>query len=104
MGQVRWTKKSASHLEEIHSFIAKGSPLYATRFMKSLIQATLKLETLPLCGRIVPELEEFGFREVFYRNYRIIYRIVSSSNDVEILSIIHSARIEIFKKQEEWIL
>ena len=104
MGQIRWTRKSVVHLEEIHKFIAKDSPFYASRFIKSLVQAIRKLETFPVCGRIVPELQMFGFREVIYRNYRIIYRTAHSSNDVEILSIIHSSRSEIFRNKEEWIL
>ena len=52
----------------------------------------------------VPELESYGFREVIYQNYRIVYRVIEGSNDVEILAVVHGAR-EITKVlREEWEL
>lgn len=103
MGKIRWTEKASSHLQTIHEYIARDSKTYATRFIRSLIKATIKLETMPRVGRIVPELESYGFREVIYQNYRIIYR-VTSNEDVEILAVFHAARN--FKKAfyEEWEL
>ncbi len=80
------------------------SKTYAARFIKSLIRANIKLEQMPRCGRIVPELEDYGFREVVYQNYRIVYRLVGDSEDVEILAVLHGAR-EIKKAlRKEWEL
>lgn len=57
---------------------------------------------MPRCGRIVPEFENYGFREVVFQNYRIVYRLVEGSEDVEILAVVHSAR-EINKAvRKEW--
>lgn len=58
---------------------------------------------MPRIGRIVPELENYGFREVIYQNYRIVYR-VRGDEDIEILAVLHAARN--FKKAfyEEWEL
>lgn len=104
MGKVKWTEKASSNLQAIHDYIAKDSKTYATRFIKSLIRATTKLEQMPRCGRIVPELEDYGFREVVFQNYRIVYRLVEGSEDVEILAVVHSAR-EINKVvRKEWEL
>ncbi len=104
MGKVKWTEKASSNLQAIHDYIAKDSKTYAARFIKSLIRATTKLEQMPRCGRIVPELEDYGFREVVYQNYRIVYRLVEGSEDVEILTVVHSAR-EINKVvRKEWEL
>lgn len=103
MGKIRWTETASNHLQIIHEYIAKDSKAYATRFVKSLIKAAAKLETMPSIGRIVPELENNALREVIYQNYRIIYRLRSDEN-VEILAVLHSARN--FKKAfyEEWEL
>lgn len=103
MGKIRWTEKASSHLQSIHEYIARDSKTYATRFIRSLIKATTKLETMPRIGRILPELENYGFREVIYQNYRILYRIIDDEG-VEILAVLHSARN--FKKAfyEEWEL
>jgi plasmid stabilization system protein ParE len=91
MGQIKWTEKASSHLQAILEYIAKDSKVYAIRFVKSLIASTKKLETMPRCGRIIPELEEQGLREIIYRNYRIAYRI-RENDDIEILAVIHGAR------------
>ena len=103
MGKIRWTEKASSNLQAIHDYIAKDSKTYAARFIKSLIKATVKLEQMPRCGRIVPELEDYGFREVIFQNYRIIYRIVESSENIEILAVMHSSREinKAFRKQWE---
>jgi len=102
MGKIRWTKKASSHLEAIYEYIAWDSGIYAARFIKSLIKSTAKLEIMPWCGRIVPELEKYGFREVIYQNYRIVYRIKERTEDIEILAVVHCAR-EIKKVfREEW--
>jgi len=104
MGKVRWTEKASSNLQAIHDYIAKDSKTYAARFIKSLIRATTKLEQMPRCGRIVPELEDYRFREVVYQNYRIVYRLIEGSDDVEILAVVNSAR-EINKVvRKEWEL
>ena len=103
MGKIRWTEKASTHLQTIHEYIARDSKTYAARFIKSLIKATTKLEKMPRIGRIVPELKNYGFREVIYQNYRIVYR-VTNNEDVEILAVLHAARN--FKKAfyKEWEL
>ena len=75
MGEIKWTEKSSCNLQAIFDYIAKDSKVYATRFVKSLIASTKRLETMPRCGRIIPELEEQSLREIIFRNYRIAYRI-----------------------------
>ncbi|MBI4721467.1 MAG: type II toxin-antitoxin system RelE/ParE family toxin [Candidatus Stahlbacteria bacterium] len=103
MGKIKWTEKASNHLQAIYEYIAKDSKIYATRFIKSLIKATQKLETMPQCGRIVPELEAYRFREVIYQKYRIVYRIIEEDN-VEVVAVIRAARE--FNKvfREEWEL
>ena len=104
MGQIKWTEKSSQHLQAIYEYIAKDSPTYATRFIKALISATSKLQTLPHCGRMVPELEASGLREVLYQNYRIVYRTTPGEDNVEILAVIHGARELTKALKVEWIL
>jgi plasmid stabilization system protein ParE len=104
MGQVKWTNRAISHLQAIHDYIAKDSKVYANRFVKSLIHSTKKLESMPECGRWVPEFEEKNFKEVIYSSYRIIYRILEKNRDVEILAVIHCARDFKSAIQEIWEL
>ncbi len=104
MGKIKWTEKAMNNLQAIHDYIARDSKIYAARFIKSLIYATLKLEKMPCCGRIVPELKEYGFREVIFRNYRIVYRVIEGYNDVEILAVVHCARDFKTAFSQEWEL
>ena len=104
MGKIRWTEKASDHLRSIFEYISKDSKVYAARFVKSLVEAAQRLEKTPGMGRIVPELEEYGFREVIYQNYRIVYRQLRDRSQVQILAVVHSARD--FKKVflEDWEL
>lgn len=102
MGKLKWSFKASKHLHAIFDYIAQDSKTYASRFIKSLIQATRKLEKHPYCGRIVPELESYGFREVLYKNYRIIYRVLEPDGDIEILAVIHGARDLKSAFREDW--
>ncbi len=104
MGKIKWTEKASSHLQIIYEYIAEDSKIYATRFIKSLILSTKKLKSMPKCGRKVPEFEDYDFREVIFRNYRIIYRISEENKDIEILSVFHSARDLKKAVSEEWEL
>jgi len=51
----------------------------------------------------VPELKSYGFREVIYRNYRIVYRL-TDDDIVEILAVVHGAREIKRVFREEWEL
>jgi addiction module RelE/StbE family toxin len=104
MGKIRWTEKASSHLQGIHDYIARDSKTYATRFIKSLIKSVQKLQTMPRIGRIVPEFETFGFREVIFQNYRIVYRIKEGDEVVEILGVIHGSRDFTTAFRREWDL
>ena len=104
MAKLRWTEKASKNLQSIHEYIARDSKIYAGRFVKSLILATRKLEKLPQCGRIVPELESHGLREVIYGNYRIVYRYLRESKEVQVLAIVHGARDIRRVLREEWLL
>ncbi len=104
MGKIEWTEKASSHLRDIFYYISKDSKLYAARYIKRLVHATGKLESMPRCGRIVPELDDIRFREVIFGNYRIVYRIVGADNDIEVLAVVHGARDMKTAIPEQWEL
>ena len=94
MEKIKWTNKAVNNLRSIYDYIALDSELYAFRFINSLVKATLKLESLPYCGRVVPELENESIREIIYENYRIVYRLpaIQKVDVIEIIAIVHGAR------------
>lgn len=90
MAKVVWTEKSEKSLKAIYDYIYKDSKFYAGRFINSLIKSAEKLELFPLMGRVVPEFNNDGLRELIYYNYRVVYRV--NLDLVEILLVINSAK------------
>ena len=91
MAEIIWSEKALNDLREIESYIGKDSERYALRVVIKIIERTSILNSFPLSGRMVPELESFNYRELIEGNYRIIYRIVNDK--IEILTVRHSARL-----------
>ena len=91
MAEVRWTLQAADDLDSIAQFISKDSPQYARLFVSDIFQAVERLSEFPKSGRIVPELNEPGVREVILGNYRLVCRFKAKL--VELLTIYHGARL-----------
>src|SRR5215510_5273483 len=90
MAQVRWSLTAANDLQDIESFIARDSVLYAISFVDRVVAAAEKLSDSPHLGRVVPEFNRTDLRELIFRNYRIVYLV--KGDGVTILRAVHGAR------------
>ena len=90
MTVIVWTEPAVADLENIHSYIARDSEVYADAILLGLFEAVERLETYPSSGRIVPELADDSTRELIVGNYRVVYSV--SGETVRILTVLHSAR------------
>jgi toxin ParE1/3/4 len=90
MAQVIWSARATAHLQEITSYIRRGSPKYSKIVAREIVAATRRLKRMPLSGRVIPEFENSNFREIFQYNYRILYQI--EGDLVRILGLIHGKR------------
>lgn len=88
--QVTWTEIAWSDLEAAADYIVKDSPYFAAAFVREVREAARSLAHLAERGRVVPELENRSIRELFVRNYRLIYQVTEQS--VYIVGFIHGAR------------
>lgn len=88
--KVVWSYEATSDLAALAKYIARDSTFYAAAFVQEIINAGRSLSKLSERGRIVPELDNPNFRELFIREYRLIYRVEKSR--VVILGIIHGKR------------
>jgi plasmid stabilization system protein ParE len=79
MIKIFWTNRAKKDLGSIYDFIAIDSAYYANLVINAIIITVGKLKDFPGMGRIVPELDDASIREVFYKNYRIVYRIKGST-------------------------
>ena len=66
--------------------IAQYSPSAATRFVDSVFSRVEQLEKFPYSGRMVPEVGQPAVRELFHRQYRIIYRLHANGR-IDVLGV-----------------
>ncbi|HLG16904.1 MAG TPA: type II toxin-antitoxin system RelE/ParE family toxin [Blastocatellia bacterium] len=88
--KVNWTAAARAQLRDIHSFIARSSPQYATKMVDRLTRRSQQIARLPRSGRIVPEANDVNIREVIEGPYRIIYHLLE--NEIDIIAVVHGAR------------
>lgn len=88
--KVTWTNISWNDLEETSEYIARDSANYAAAFVHEVREAARSLTIFSERGRVVPETNDPNIRELFVRNYRLIYQITKS--EIYILAFIHGAR------------
>ena len=90
MASIRWSLQAAGEFEEICKYIEKDSLHYAEIFAKKVILALEKISQFPKIGRVIPEFSNPNYREIFYKSYRIFYRL--TNNMVEIVSVFHGSK------------
>jgi len=65
-------------IQRTKEYIAVRSPAAAQQFVDGIFAQVEQLLTFPELGRVVPELGRPTVRELFYRQYRIIYQLMPS--------------------------
>ena len=88
--KVEWSKPAVRAVQNIRSYIAKDSAVYADAFAQRLIDAVWLLRDFPRSGRVVPEADDEAIREIVVAPYRIIYRVRKSQ--IEIVNVVHGGR------------
>ena len=86
MVNVHWTEKAEKRLHETHKYIAQDSPFYARQTVLNIVKKTKILQTMPEIGRVVPEFDREDIREIFHKNYRIVYKIISDAR-IDIVTV-----------------
>ncbi len=76
--KIIWTEDGIKSLEEIVQYISRDSTYYAANLAEKILVAIENLIDFPLMGRVVPEYNDFAIRELFYKNYRIVYKVVKN--------------------------
>ena len=71
--RLDWTDPALDDIEGIRDYIGKDSPYYARRFIERIFDAVEMLREQPSMGRLVPEANRYGVRELLFHGYRIIY-------------------------------
>ena len=91
MTAVIWSPQALLDLQSIRDYIAHDSPRYADLVVHRLVAAVERLEAFPQSGRVVPERNDEGIREVIVRPYRIVYRLRPGL--AEIVTVFRASRL-----------
>jgi addiction module RelE/StbE family toxin len=90
--RVLWTKSAEAQLDAVHDYVAQTSPEYARRIVDNLTRRSIQIASFPFSGRMVPEYELHEIRELIEGSYRLIYLIKEDQDEIEVLTLIHTAR------------
>ncbi len=90
--ELIWSPSACLDLRELASYIAESRPVAAERFVKHVFRLIGQLADFPESGRVVPEFADPNIREVIRKPCRIVYRVKSQEQVVEIARVWHAAR------------
>ena len=92
--KIIWSEQARDDLQAIVLFIARDNPGVAESFGYRLMSKVDALAQFPQLGRVVPEENDEAVREIIFRPYRIIYRVLAEKEIVALARIWHGARGE----------
>ena len=91
--KILFTSRAKSDISEIVDFISQDNPQAARKWAESIFDSIMSLEEFPFIGRIVPEYSEESIREIIQGQYRIVYKVNQSEEEIYIVAIHHSKRL-----------
>ena len=91
--KIIFTQRFKSDISEIVHYISQDNTQAARIWSKSIFDSIKSLENFPSLGRIVPEYSEDTISELIKGQYRIVYKINQSEEEIYILTIHHSKRL-----------
>jgi plasmid stabilization system protein ParE len=89
---IKWAAPAREDLNEIVEHIARTNSSYAVKILDKIESAVKNLDISPRRGRVVPELEKYGYilyREIIVDYWRIIYKV---ENDVVYMMVVIDGR------------
>jgi plasmid stabilization system protein ParE len=92
--KIIWSEQARDDLQAIVLFIAQDNRQAAESFGYQLMSKVDVLERFPDFGRVLPEENDRTIREIIFRPYRIIYKVIESEEVIGIARVWHGARGE----------
>ncbi|MEM1269661.1 MAG: type II toxin-antitoxin system RelE/ParE family toxin [Bacteroidota bacterium] len=84
---VKWSTPALERVAEISDYLDTLGDGMAEAWIDGLFAKMDEVAYTPRMGRVVPELERDEVREVFYKQYRVIYRVDPSQ--LAVLTVRH---------------
>lgn len=89
---LSWSRAAEFDLRDLVNYIRIDNPVAAEEFAAAILDKIDLLSDFPEMGRVVPESNDPTLREIIHRSYRIIYRFVAATSEIEIVRLWHGAR------------
>ncbi len=89
MALIQWSERSLDHLEAIHTWISKDSPLQAGRMVEQIWKRSQVLSQFPRIGHFWLADGSAEVRILFYGHHKVPYRYDPGSDLVVILGVFH---------------
>ncbi len=83
--KIVWSPLAQEKLSDIVDYIAQDNPGAALKRDESVFNKAENLAKSPNSGRIVPELDNDQYKELFFGSYRIINKI--TEEQIQILTL-----------------
>jgi len=87
-----WSPTAKLDLHDLCEYIRQDNPPAASQFAASVFEIVERLSDFPMSGRVVPEFADPNLREVIRKPCRIVYRVLSQREKVEIVRVWYAAR------------
>jgi plasmid stabilization system protein ParE len=88
--QIVWSYEASADIEALANYISRDSIFYAAAFIQETLDVSRSLNEFSERGRVVPEFGDPNIRELFVREYRLIYSI--EENRIVLLGLVHGKR------------
>jgi len=88
---VRLTPPARAQLLAAVAYIHADRPTAAHDFRTRVDSALRRLIDFPESGRVIPEFDRLGFREVLVDSYRLFYRVQGDA--IWVVGVWHDAQI-----------
>lgn len=89
--KIIWSTRALNDLVALAEFIEKDSPLYAGHTIRRIVTRLEQAAAFPRSGRVVPEKNRSDLRELFWKEYRLVYLV--HEDHIEIVAVSHGRRI-----------
>lgn len=84
MVKITWSRRVIQDIYAAAEYHRTFSPSFADALIDRIFEKGALLEAHPLIGRLVPEAKRSDLRELLYKQYRIIYQVIS---DLEVVVV-----------------
>ena len=91
--QISWSEGAIDDLAAIAAYIEIDSPAHAASVVTRIVDEVADLPRFPRANRKVPEYDHELICQRVVFSYRAIYRIKDEERSIEILAVVHGARI-----------